>query len=149
MVTLVFPCLILSDRWLSSCTWRIQIWGGLPIALGGIIFAWSNWELAHMGFFIDPEGRPGMLVVSGPYRFTRNPLYVAVLTILAGGAVLFESVALGVYTFMVWRLFALIIRLEEHEMVERFGDAYKEYESTVSRWIRLRKHSAGTSPGNR
>jgi len=140
IVILVLPFLILSDRWISNGAWRFQIWGILPMAVGILIWVWSAWQLSHEGVFpMDEQGRPGVLVVSGPFQFTRNPLYVAVLVILAGEAILFESVALGVYVFLMWRVFRSNIRAEEPELREKFGAAYEEFWRTVPRWIGPRR----------
>lgn len=81
---------------------------------------------------IDP---PRELVVRGPYRYTRNPMYVGVTAALVGEALLFRSGALGIYALGAFGAFHLFIRLyEEPTLRRRFGDAYERYCAEVPRW---------------
>jgi len=86
---------------------------------------------------------PDYLVIDGPYRFTRNPLYLGDIGMWVGWAVVFGSpaVALGLGVLVVGLQIA--VRLEERGLRHQFGDAWRRYEATTPRFIgRLR--SAGT-----
>lgn len=75
------------------------------------------------------------LVVSGLYRYVRNPMYVGDLTALCGEAVLFRSYGLLIYTAVVWFLFDLFIkRYEEPKMQRTYGAEYEAYRARVRRW---------------
>ncbi|MBI3981999.1 MAG: isoprenylcysteine carboxylmethyltransferase family protein [Gemmatimonadetes bacterium] len=86
------------------------------------------------------EREPGSLVQAGPYRWVRHPRYVASMIGVVGIAlfanhlatyVLIPVMALGLY---------LVAVLEERELVERFGDAYREYQRRVPRFIPSFQH---------
>jgi protein-S-isoprenylcysteine O-methyltransferase Ste14 len=82
---------------------------------------------------IDP---PRMLVTSGPYRLTRNPMYLGGSLILLGEVVLFESVILLAYLLFICLAFNLfVVFYEEPHLRKIFGPAYEEYCRNVSRWI--------------
>jgi protein-S-isoprenylcysteine O-methyltransferase Ste14 len=76
------------------------------------------------------------LVVSGFYRFVRNPMYVGVGAILLGQALLFGSVELLAYAVFVGIVSHLFVRFHEEPTLRRaFGEEYKTYCKNVPRWI--------------
>ena len=84
----------------------------------------------------DPFGVPAALVTSGPYRLSRNPMYLGILLMLSGIACLLGTAApwlaippLGVALDLVF------VRPEEKRMERTFGDAYRRYKTHVRRWI--------------
>ena len=85
---------------------------------------------------LAPWSPPERLVTSGPYRFTRNPMYLAVATVLAGWALLFASRPLALYGLAVVAAFELRVRLaEEPWAARRFGEAWAAYRAKVPRWL--------------
>jgi len=91
-------------------------------------FAKGNGTLAP----IDP---PRLLVVSGLYRFTRNPMYNGVVALILGEAWLFGSVSLLEYALLVLILFHLfVVFYEEPALTSQFGESYRAYRRTVPRW---------------
>jgi protein-S-isoprenylcysteine O-methyltransferase Ste14 len=75
------------------------------------------------------------LVISGAYRYVRNPMYVAVLSIVAGQALFFGSTRLIVYAAILWLAFHLFVRLyEEPTLRARYGASYDRYCQEVRRW---------------
>ena len=76
------------------------------------------------------------LVVSGVFRYSRNPMYVGVLTTILGWAVLFETPGLVLYALCVGLCFHLFVVFYEEPHLERvFGGAYEDYRARVGRWI--------------
>src|SRR5262249_1425425 len=119
--------------------------GLLPTVVGAVIYAWCAWEFARHGRGtpapIDP---PRELVVRGLYRYTRNPMYVGVVTMLLGEAVLFGSLALLEYAAAVFALFAGGgLLYEEPTLRAKFGDSYRRYCQTVPRWLPSKPRAAG------
>jgi protein-S-isoprenylcysteine O-methyltransferase Ste14 len=107
------------------------------IILGAAIYGWCAWDFTFTGKGtpapIDP---PKELVVRGLYRYTRNPMYVGVLTVLLGEVLWFGSRRLLVYTAAVALLFQLFITFyEEPVLVRQFGDVYRRYCAAVPRWF--------------
>ena len=75
------------------------------------------------------------LVVSGFYRFVRNPMYVAILALVFGQAIFFASPALFAYGCVLWICFhAFVVLYEEPTLEHKFGDTYVAYRAGVHRW---------------
>ena len=85
---------------------------------------------------LAPYDPPDALVAGGPYRYTRNPMYVGVLVILAGLALARWSAPLAIYAAGVATAFVVFVREYEEPRLERqFGEAYRAYRSGVPRWL--------------
>jgi len=75
-------------------------------------------------------------VVSGFYRYVRNPIYVGFVAILAGQALLFGSPGLLEYTALSWCIGAAAVRFyEEPILARKFGTAYQDYRHNVRAWV--------------
>jgi protein-S-isoprenylcysteine O-methyltransferase Ste14 len=110
----------------------------IPLFLvGGALYAWCVWDFARFGRGTPaPIDAPTRLVVRGPYRLVRNPMYVAVLTVILGWAVLFRSTALAAYALVVAALFHLFVLLYEEPRLRReFGREYDDYCARAGRWL--------------
>lgn len=85
---------------------------------------------------LNPFGEPATVVQDGFYRFSRNPMYLGMLLVLAG-----EVVWLGNFLTCIFvPVFAVVmsryhIRREEQNLDARFGEAYRAYRKRVRRWI--------------
>ena len=117
---------------------------GMPLVValalfgvGGAVYAWCVWDFASFGRGTPaPIDAPKKLVIRGLYRFTRNPMYVGVLTVVAAWAVLFQAASLIVYAVAVATMFQLFILVYEEPHLEGlFGDDYRAYRSEVGRWL--------------
>jgi protein-S-isoprenylcysteine O-methyltransferase Ste14 len=118
--------------------------GIVPMLMGLVIYGWTAFDFAWTGRGtpapIDP---PRRLVVRGLYRYVRNPMYVGVLLVIVGEALLRRSwqtleYAVGVYVMF----FAVVLLLEEPLLRSQFGSAYSQYSSEVPRWVPRRWGSA-------
>ena len=115
----------------------VRYFGLLPMLLGAAIYFRCAWDFTFSGKGtpapIDP---PKELVVRGLYRYVRNPMYVGILTLLAGEVLFFASRQLFIYTGAIFLLFNLfIIFYEEPALRQKFGESYRRYCETVPRWI--------------
>jgi len=82
-----------------------------------------------------PIAPPQELVASGLYRYVRNPMYVAVVAVIVGQALLFGNVVLLEYAAIVGLLFHLfVLAYEEPTLRRRFGPSYDVYRTHVRRW---------------
>ncbi len=111
----------------------IAIFGGL-IGIAALLYCIWGFALHGKGTLapIDP---PKVLVVRGLYRYTRNPMYLAVLLTLASEALLFRDFSLLVYAAIAFGCFHLFVRLyEEPHLRSVFGTSYEDYCSRVPRW---------------
>jgi protein-S-isoprenylcysteine O-methyltransferase Ste14 len=85
---------------------------------------------------LAPWAPPEQLVTSGPYRFCRNPMYVAVLVILLAWWLLWGETALLVYAVLVLCAFHLrVILAEEPWAARHFGAQWGQYRARVPRWL--------------
>ena len=96
---------------------------------------------AFVRFVREGSGTPApvapteRLVIGGMFRFVRNPMYVAVVTILLGQCVLFASTTLLIYTLLVWAAMATFVRwYEEPVLATRYGQQYEDYRRNVRAW---------------
>ena len=115
----------------------LRLAGTLPLALGAALLLWCVADFAFVGRgTLAPVDAPTALVMTGPYRVVRNPMYVAVVLGILGEALLFESLTLAVYAPALWSVFHLFIVLyEEPSLSRRFGAEYASYRGAVSRWL--------------
>ncbi len=104
-------------------------WGYLQYRLVG------NYRLREGGGGPGISNPPERLVVGGPYRHCRNPMYLGQLIFLAGLAFALQSwIAAGVFAFhLVW--FHRRVRDDEARLAALFGDPYREYLARVKRWV--------------
>jgi protein-S-isoprenylcysteine O-methyltransferase Ste14 len=123
-----------------SASWRV--WpAALLLTAGTLIYGWCLWDFAATGRGtpapIDP---PRALVVRGPYRVSRNPMYVGVLAIICGWATLFGSLPIAGYAAVVAAAFHAFVRLyEEPHLARAFGESYARYRAEVARWLPIRR----------
>ena len=131
--------------WISG--WRMQasswdvpalrVAGGVLIALGSVGLLDSFLRFALQGLGTPAPVFPTRhLVVTGLYRFVRNPMYVSVGSTILGQALLFASAALLEYGAVVWLLAHLFVLLyEEPALRGSFGAEYGRFCAEVPRWI--------------
>jgi protein-S-isoprenylcysteine O-methyltransferase Ste14 len=104
---------------------------GLPILLD----SFARFALQGLGT-PAPVMPPERLVVTGFYRYVRNPIYVAVTALITGQGLLFGSVTVLEYGAIVWAgFFLLVLAHEEPALGEQFADEYKRYRANVRRWL--------------
>jgi protein-S-isoprenylcysteine O-methyltransferase Ste14 len=115
-------------------------------AIAFSIYLWAVWSFAVRGRGTPlPVDAPTRLVVQGPYLYTRNPMYLAVMSALLGWFVAYRTPALLLYGIGVGAAFAgFVIWYEEPHLRQIFGDEYDRYRSTVPRWLPRRRHTPGT-----
>jgi protein-S-isoprenylcysteine O-methyltransferase Ste14 len=107
------------------------------IAAGIAVYLWCAVDFVRRGHGTPaPIVAPRSLVVTGPYLWVRNPMYVAVLAILLGEALWTRSLKLTGYGVIVGLLFqAFVVLHEERALLSRFGEQYEDYRRAVPRWL--------------
>jgi protein-S-isoprenylcysteine O-methyltransferase Ste14 len=142
-VTLAVPYLLLRSRSeIFPHTWNsLHLTGISIIAAGVAIYIWCAGDFISKGKGTPaPYDPPKALVAEGLYRFTRNPMYVGVSSIVLGEAIFFKSIAIVVYALVLLLLFHLRVTLYEEPALKRlFGESFDEYCRRVPRWIQFRK----------
>ncbi|MFN2440899.1 MAG: isoprenylcysteine carboxylmethyltransferase family protein [Chitinophagaceae bacterium] len=85
---------------------------------------------------LSPADPTKKLVITGLYKYSRNPMYVGVTMILIGEAIFFQSVNLWIYLIFVFIVFNIFILLHEEPRLRKdFGEEYKQYCQKVRRWV--------------
>jgi len=113
-------------------------WTGLVLALPGVtVLLHATWVFAVRGHgtpsFFDP---PKKLTRRGPYKWVRNPMYLAFFAMVGGEGLFFQSWHIGVYfVFVVCALHLLVVLHEESALRFRFGAIYEDYKRDVPRWL--------------
>jgi protein-S-isoprenylcysteine O-methyltransferase Ste14 len=115
----------------------LRLAGCVLIALGTIGLLDSFARFAVQGFGTPAPIFPTrQLVVTGLYRYVRNPMYVAVVSMILGQALILGNVAVLEYGGLVWLFFhAFVLIYEEPTLTATFGFEYKLYCNDVSRWV--------------
>jgi protein-S-isoprenylcysteine O-methyltransferase Ste14 len=114
-----------------------RILGGILIIVGvpGVVDSFARFALQGLGT-PAPIAPPRNLVVSGLYRYVRNPIYVAVVAVILGQAVLFADWRLLWYGALLWLFFHVwVVMIEEPTLKETFGTEYESFRTNVPRWI--------------
>jgi protein-S-isoprenylcysteine O-methyltransferase Ste14 len=118
-------------------------WLGVALLMiGGVIVLDSFARFALQGLGTPAPVLPTRhLVITGLYRYVRNPMYVGVAAAIFGQALLFESRDLLIYSLLVWLAFHLFVYFHEEPTLRRtFGGEYDAFCREVPRWIpRLRR----------
>jgi protein-S-isoprenylcysteine O-methyltransferase Ste14 len=120
-------------QWVQG-TWRLA--GAVPLLSGLGLAVWASQLFHRVGTAIKPTDMPTVLVREGPFRVSRNPMYLGLVLMLVG-------LAIGLGSAMPWivpPVFAAIIhyrfvRYEERNMEAEFGAEYLAYKERVRRWI--------------
>ena len=122
--------------------WRLDPpivkWVGLALGIAGtiaLIECFARFALKGVGT-PAPVAPTKHLVVSGLYRYVRNPMYVAVVAIIIAQAMWFASVGVLIYAAVIWAaVTAFVMIYEEPTLARTFGDEYAIYRANVRRWI--------------
>ena len=151
VATAVFLCLApgtvagLIPFWISRWQFEPSFFGFEPVRwLGVLLIALGALVLleSFTRFALEGRGTPAPvlptqhLVVKGFYRYVRNPMYVAVVSIIIGQGLLLGNVYLLLYAAVVWAaFFGFVLSYEEPKLRKSFGTEYQAYCKQVPRWI--------------
>ena len=110
--------------------------GAILIVAGIGSVLWAHQLFEDAGTTIKPFQRAAALVTGGPFRFTRNPMYLGMVIVLVGVALVLRSllpwVVIPVFVWIIQRRF---IVAEEQALERDFGEIYRDYRESVRRWI--------------
>lgn len=116
--------------------------GAVLVAAGLGLAVWAVDTFGRVGDGTpSPADPPRDLVDEGPFARLRNPMYVAVVSMVAGEALLFGTGLVAAYAGLLVPFFHLMVtRYEEPRLEDRFGERYRSYRRRVPRWgVRLRR----------
>ena len=107
----------------------LMLWGYLQYRLCGL------YRINHGGGGPGLETPPERLVTTGPYAYTRNPMYLGHVIFLTGLTLTFNSWLAGLITIAVAAWFHIRVLGDETKLIERLGRPYVDYLASVKRWI--------------
>lgn len=118
-----------------------DVLGLVPLSLGVGLLLWCVREFYVAGKgTLAPWAPPQKLVATGLYRFSRNPMYIAVLLVLFGWALGFRSRTLAIYALVVMLAFHLrVVFGEEPWLARTHGEEWFRYKARVPRWFGFRR----------
>jgi protein-S-isoprenylcysteine O-methyltransferase Ste14 len=109
--------------------------GGVLFGVGVVIAGWAQWLFRKARTTTVPGQRSASLVTSGPYRFTRNPMYVGLtLAYLGEAGMLRQLWPIVLLPLTIAYLNWVVIPVEESRLHEVFGQDYARYRARVRRW---------------
>ncbi len=131
LVSVWYPLHVLPS---AALAWTL---GGVLAAAGALLGpVWGAFTLRRAGTTLRPDKPSQKLVTSGPFRFSRNPLYLSLTLIYVGGALIANSAwALLLLIPVLFIMQRLVIRREETYLMDTFGAEYERYKRNVRRWL--------------
>jgi len=115
----------------------VGLWPGIAIAVLGVAIAvWGRRTMTAAGTNVDPMLPTTAIVTSGPFQFSRNPLYVALTLLYLGFTVALDTwwgliVLVPLLVLMHWG----VVLQEERYLEQKFGEPYRQYRSRVRRYV--------------
>jgi protein-S-isoprenylcysteine O-methyltransferase Ste14 len=109
--------------------------GGVVVLAGVALHFWSSAALARGELQGEAAATP---VMDGPFRYVRNPIYLAGITLLLGVGMLYSpwrAVDLGLPLLLLAYFHVAVVRIEEPDLRRRFGESYADYCERVPRWL--------------
>jgi protein-S-isoprenylcysteine O-methyltransferase Ste14 len=130
---------LLASEWLPDVPVPVAIsraLGGLLLGLGIVLAFSALYAFRRVSTAIRPDRPATTLANFGPYRFTRNPMYLSLAIVYAGVAILRQSLwAVLILPFVLLVIRYKVIGREEPYLERHFGEAYVNYKARVRRWI--------------
>lgn len=114
----------------------LRVVGGVCIIAGLALGGTAVSRMLKAGTSPDPDQAATALITDGPYRFTRNPIYLGFLLIFLGFTLLAGTLwGLVLSPFLIWTVTRIVIRAEEGYLSVKFAERYEDYKSRARRWI--------------
>ena len=113
-----------------------QIAGMIVSSIGTVIALWCIFTFVFVGKGTPaPFDPPRRLVIRGPYRFVRNPMYIGAVLVLAGLAIFYQSISVAIYAgLFLLAAHIFVVAYEEPTLQRTFGQEYDAYCVRVRRW---------------
>ena len=140
--TYFFICLIISALLFYTVPltqiirYPFNLIGFLFFIVGAGLNIWTDQLLKKEQTTVKPFGKPAALIQTGPFKFSRNPMYLGMALLLLGFELILGSVTsfVGVILFVA-AMEMVFIPKEEKILQEQFGEEYLAYKKKVGRWV--------------
>ncbi|MGR3294458.1 MAG: methyltransferase family protein [Candidatus Scalindua sp.] len=129
--------LMATRYWAVADMGALRYAGLIPFTLGACISFWCVKDFVVSGKGTPaPFDPPMRLVLQGPYRYARNPMYVGLFLVLIGEAMLYASLFILLYSlFLLAAAHIFVVFYEEPTLIRKFGESYEQYLRSVPRWM--------------
>ena len=126
----------ISPQPIMASSFAIRLAGGFMLVASGVFVRWAFITMRQLGTSASPRKQSVALSTSGPFAFSRNPIYLAMTGLYIGAAALLNSwwpmlLLVPLLLLMHW---GVVLR-EERYLLAQFGDAYASYKAAVRRWL--------------
>lgn len=139
LITIVFPWMIVWFTHVELIHLSLQVIGIILMVVGYAVVALTQWQLYKPSQWTNRQSSfevPDKLVTTGLYASLRNPQLVGIYATVAGIGLLYDNWWVAVYLVVVLIPSAIVaVRVEEPQLVAKFGKKYTTYENKVSRFI--------------
>ncbi len=109
--------------------------GAIFLLFGFILRLWGTWVFYKNHLKVISTRPQETFLTAGPYKFSRNPLFLAVIFILFGAALVLGSLSAMLFSLAVFGLLNRWVRIEEKQLAAAFGEDYLKYKKQVRRWV--------------
>lgn len=116
----------------------LKILAFLCFAFGIVVIVWAAFLFKKQQTTVNPfrPNKTSSIVASGPYKFTRNPMYLSMLLLIISSGLWFHHWSMIPVAFLFWLYMSYEqIKPEELALIEKFGTDYSDYMTKVRRWI--------------
>ena len=128
-----------ADRLLGIASFQslfALVLGSALLAVGFLLRVWATYHFYCRQMNVIVLSAQTYLITDGPYRFSRNPLYLGGnVFIFLGASLVLGTLGGIVLTVIHWPLMGLMVRREERQLEAAFGDQWRQYRERVRRWI--------------
>ncbi len=112
------------------------VFGSLLLLIGAAIAVWAQWIFRKENTTTDPTQTSAKLVTWGPYKFSRNPMYLGLFLAFMGVDMILTFVwSLVLLIFVLYYVNWIVIPVEEKQLQKTFGETYVQYCMKVRRWL--------------
>ena len=112
------------------------VFGALLLLIGAVLAVWAQWIFRKENTTTDPTQTSAKLVTWGPYKFSRNPMYLGLFLAFMGVDMILTFVwSLVLLIFVLYYVNWIVIPVEEKQLQKTFGETYVQYCMKVRRWL--------------
>ncbi|MBF0559343.1 MAG: isoprenylcysteine carboxylmethyltransferase family protein [Nitrospirae bacterium] len=140
IIAIVLTLLAASLHWglhIGETVWFSMPWAGVLLGIAGFLVMMWAWSLfKQQDLALCPTAKTEHITTKGPFRFTRNPMYLGMVLIMLGLSLYFGTLPFYISATVFFAVLNIVFcPYEENKLAEAFGDEYMHYRTRVRRWL--------------